>query len=365
MHFGVFEVPYTMDYELGKRTPKQIIDWGLEVVGWADQFGFSHAFFAEHFTIGREPSPAPDLMMAAASQRTSQIRLGAAGHLLPYHHPVDLAHRLMWLDHMTGGRFIAGFAAGAFPTDAQLFRTDGKNAEMTKEALEIILKIWTHEGPFQYEGTFWQVDMPAYSDTWKGPHLRPLQQPHPPIALVGARPQSPTLTQAGQMGFIPMSQGLGTPTLCQHWETYSEAARAAGRDPQRSDWILTRNFMVADSDEEAFELAAKGEMGRVYREHHLLLLRELGLLPLVAPGVPEDRVTVEYLAEHVWIVGSPDTVVEKLVALHRETGGFGTILTTTYDYHDQAEAYRRSFELMGTVVGPRVEALTVEAASVT
>lgn len=41
MNFGVFEVPYTMDYELGKRTPKQIIDWGLEVVGWADQFGFS------------------------------------------------------------------------------------------------------------------------------------------------------------------------------------------------------------------------------------------------------------------------------------------------------------------------------------
>ncbi len=361
MDFGVFEVPYSLDYELGERTPKEIIDWGLQVVQWADEFGFSHAFFAEHFTIGREPSPAPDLMMAAASQRTTQIKLGAAAHLLPYHHPVDLAHRLMWLDHMTGGRYIAGIAAGAFPTDAQLFRTDGNNAAMTREALEIILKIWTHEGPFQYDGEFWKVDMPEFTDTWKGPHLRPLQLPHPPIAMVGAQPSSPTLKQAGEFGFVPISQGLGNDTLRQHWETYSEAALAAGRTPQRSDWIITRNFLVADSDEEARELAVHGEMGRIYREHHLLLLKTLGLIGLVAPGVPEEQVTVEYLADNMWIVGSPDTVVEKLAQLHNDVGGFGTIVSTTYDYSDHAEAYRRSFELIGTVVAPRIAALTAEA----
>jgi alkanesulfonate monooxygenase SsuD/methylene tetrahydromethanopterin reductase-like flavin-dependent oxidoreductase (luciferase family) len=365
MNFGVFEVPYTLDYEVGKRSPKEIIDWGLQVVEWADEFGFSHAFFAEHFTIGREPSPAPDLMMAAASQRTAQIRLGAAAHLLPYHHPVDLAHRLMWLDHMTDGRYIAGVAAGAFPTDAQLFRADGRNAEMTREALEIILKIWTDEGPFQYDGEFWQVDMPEFSDTWKGPHLRPLQRPHPPIAMVGAQPSSPTLKQAGEFGFIPISQGLGTETLCRHWETYSGAALAAGRTPQRSDWIITRNFLCADSDDEAVELAVNGEMGRIYRDHHLLLLKALGLLPLLAPGVPEDKITVEYLAEHTWIVGSPDTVVEKLAALDRDTGGFGTIVSTTYDYRDHPEAYRRSFELMGTVVAPRIEALGAKTPTLT
>jgi alkanesulfonate monooxygenase SsuD/methylene tetrahydromethanopterin reductase-like flavin-dependent oxidoreductase (luciferase family) len=164
MRLGIFNTPYTLRYTEARQTAREVIEWDLQVVRWADEYGLDEAYFAEHYTIGHEPSPAPDLMIAAAAQLTSQIRLGAAAHLLPYHNPINLAHRLMWLDHMTGGRYIAGFAPGSFPTDAQLFNSGNLNAEMMSEALDIITAVWTREPPYRIEGEFWTMDMPGFTD---------------------------------------------------------------------------------------------------------------------------------------------------------------------------------------------------------
>src|SRR6185436_515959 len=127
MKFSAFAVPYSLDYPDGRRSVKEVIDWDLQVAQWCDEYGWAEIFFAEHYTLGRETSPAPDLMIAAASQLTTRVKLGAAAHLLPYHNPIALAHRLLWLDHMTNGRYIAGFAPGSYPTDAQLFGTGDDN----------------------------------------------------------------------------------------------------------------------------------------------------------------------------------------------------------------------------------------------
>lgn len=289
MKFGIFEVPYSLDYETGKVSMKEVIDTGLRTTQWADQYGFDIALYAEHYTVVREPSPSPEGMIAAASQLTERIRLGAAAHLLPYHHPVDLAARLLFLDHITGGRYTAGFAAGAFPTDAQLFQTKDRNFQMSQEALEIILKVWTEPGAFRYDGEFWQVDMPPLDETWHGSHLRPLQQPHPPVLMTGSNARSATLAEAGRRGFIPLSNGMSNEVLKVHWETYSEAALEAGKEPKRSDWIISRNIIVADTDAEAFDLAANGEMGRTWREHTLRVFRRLNILGNLLPGVSPTR----------------------------------------------------------------------------
>jgi alkanesulfonate monooxygenase SsuD/methylene tetrahydromethanopterin reductase-like flavin-dependent oxidoreductase (luciferase family) len=53
---------------------------------------------------------------------------------------------------------------------------------MMDEALDIILRVWTEPGPWRIDGKFWTVDMPGWSDEWRGPHLHPLQEPHPPLA---------------------------------------------------------------------------------------------------------------------------------------------------------------------------------------
>jgi alkanesulfonate monooxygenase SsuD/methylene tetrahydromethanopterin reductase-like flavin-dependent oxidoreductase (luciferase family) len=362
VQFGIILIPYALEYANGRRSAGEVIEWDLKVCRWADENGVAEAYFAEHYTIGDEPSPAPDLMIAAASRETSRIRLGAAAHLLPYHNPIALAHRMMWLDHMTGGRYIAGFAPGAYPTDGQLFGADMRqNSAKMDEAVDIITRIWTGDGPFTIDTEHWKAEMPAYSELWHGPHLKPLQQPHPPVIMTGMSQKSPTLADAGRRGFIPVSQQVRSGILQAHWETYSAAASAAGFSPQRTDWRVCRDVFVADTDEAAWEAVVNGGIGRTWRELTIPQFKFLGLTGALADDIPEDDVTVEYLAENFWLIGSPTTVAEKIRALHEEVGGFGTLISFGYEYFDNPEVYRRHFELLGSEVAPLVADLVPES----
>lgn len=359
MKFGIFNVPFAPGYAAGRRTAKDVIDWDLQITRWADEFGIDEAYFAEHYTLGGEPSPAPDAMIAAASQITSNIRLGAAAHLLPYHNPIALAHRMMWLDHMTGGRYIAGVAPGAYPSDAQLFGTGKNNPKMMIEALDIIEAIWTKPGPFTINGEFWNVDMPSYEESLHGPHLKPLQNPHPPMIMTGMQATSPTLTEAGRRGYLPMSQEVHESVLAQHWETYSTAATEAGHRPRRSDWRICRDFFLADTDEEARDLVLNGAMGRTWRDGTLPTFATLGIAPLLTGGsIDVKDLDIEWMLDNFLLVGSPETVAGKISDLYESVGGFGTLITTTHEYTDNPEAYKRNFELVGQALAPMLTELT-------
>jgi alkanesulfonate monooxygenase SsuD/methylene tetrahydromethanopterin reductase-like flavin-dependent oxidoreductase (luciferase family) len=95
----------------------------------------------------------------AQAQRTERIHLGPLGHLLPYHHPVELAHRVAYLDHLAEGRYQLGVGISALPSDHQLFGLDasgGLNRRMTFEALDMMTRLWT-EGASDVKGAFWSV----------------------------------------------------------------------------------------------------------------------------------------------------------------------------------------------------------------
>jgi alkanesulfonate monooxygenase SsuD/methylene tetrahydromethanopterin reductase-like flavin-dependent oxidoreductase (luciferase family) len=358
MRFGIFNIPFSLDYADGKQSLADSIEWNLHVTEMADANGLSEAYFAEHYTLGREAHPAPDLMIAAAAQRTSQITLGAAAHLLPYHNPIALAHRMLFLDHLTGGRYIAGAAPGAYPSDAQLFGTGKNNPRMMIEALDIIEAIWTKPGPFTIAGEFWKVDMPAYSEDIHGPHLKPYGSHAPRIAMTGMQANSPTLTLCGERGYLPISQQVSTPALIQHWTTYEDAALASGHTPDRADWRVLRDSFVADTDEEAMEWVVNGPMGEAWRRHLLPTFGQLKLLGLLAgDAVDPAEVTVEWLAENFWLIGSPATVIDKVRDLHHRTGGFGTLLSASFDCSARPEQYERHFELLGDTVIPALRDL--------
>jgi alkanesulfonate monooxygenase SsuD/methylene tetrahydromethanopterin reductase-like flavin-dependent oxidoreductase (luciferase family) len=358
MKFGLFNIPYSRDYAHGRRTAKEVIDWDLTLTKWADEYCWEEAYFAEHYTLGGEPSPAPDAMIAAASQITTNIRLGAAAHLLAYHNPVALAHRTMWLDHMTGGRYIAGFAPGAFPSDAQLFNTGKKNPEMMAEAMDIIDAIWSKDGPFRIDGEFWTVDMPAYSDDIHGPHLKPRQE-RIPVLMTGMQATSPTLRTAGQRGYFPMSQQVHETVLVQHWATYEAAAAEAGHRPQRADWRICRDVLVADTDAEARGAYLDGAMGDLWGNYNIPTFIQLGIGDLISGGtIPKEELTAEWMVDNFHIVGSPETVARKIEALYEQVGGFGTLVSFGHDYASDPDVYRRSFELIGSKVAQLVSHLS-------
>jgi alkanesulfonate monooxygenase SsuD/methylene tetrahydromethanopterin reductase-like flavin-dependent oxidoreductase (luciferase family) len=326
----------------------------LQVARWGDELGFDEIWFPEHYSTGWQNSPAPELMISAAARETQRITLAAGAHLVPYHSPAALAYRIMALDHLTGGRYIAGVGAGGYPLDQKIFQTGGKNHEMLVEGLDIMTQIWAGV-PFEFRGQFWSVEYPAYDAFFRGPILRPFTSPHPPIAVAGSHAISPSLQTAGERGYIPLSLGLRPSHLRTQWGCYSAAAASAGRTADRGRWRVCREVVVADTDEEARRLVTSGFMGRFYDQHMIQLFQGSG--ESLAPGVPPEEVTAERLARDVWLVGSPATVVERLVSEYTESGGFGTLIVFDFDYRDNPQAYRRSLELLMSEVAPKVSHL--------
>ena len=355
MEFGFF----TMPSHPPERGLREGHDWDLETLRWLDELGFAEAWIGEHHTAPWEPHPAPDLLVAQALRETERIRIGPGGFLLPYHHPAELANRVAMLDHLSGGRLNFGVAASGLPSDWHLFQVDGasgENREMTREALDIVLRLWSEREPFDYRGKYWNVSQPGTMAETLRPHILPLQKPHPPIGVAGLSAGSDTLKLAGERGFIPMSLNLNPGYVASHWDSVCEGARRSGRTPRRGDWRLVREIFVADSDEEAWELSVGGMMGRMMREYFLPLLSGFGFLEYLKhdPGVPDSDVTVEYCARHNWLVGSPDSVVRKLEDVYAQVGGFGTLLVFGFDYSEKPDAWRRSLESIAAEVAPRV-----------
>ncbi|MBX6746965.1 MAG: LLM class flavin-dependent oxidoreductase, partial [Acetobacteraceae bacterium] len=291
-----------------------------------------------------------------------RIRLGPGGFLLPYHHPAELANRVAMLDHLSEGRLNFGVAASGLPSDWKMFNVDGMsgaNRDMTREALDIILRMWTEEEPFHYEGKYWKVDKPETMFGFLKPHIKPLQQPHPPIGVAGLSKNSDTLKLAGERGFLPMSLNLNPAYVASHWESVEIGAKRTGRTPHRKDWRLVREVFVAETDEEAWRLSVGSMMGRMMSEYFLPLLSNFGFKDYLkhSPDVPDSEVTVEYCARHNWLVGSPATVAEKLERIYHEVGGFGQLLVFGFDYVENPEAWRTSLGLLAEEVLPRVRHL--------
>jgi len=342
--------------------------WDLEEIVRLDALGFDEAWVGEHFTAAWEPCPAPDLLIARALGSTRRVRLGPLGHLLPYHHPVELAHRVAYLDHMAQGRYQLGVGISALPTDHDLFALDtsgGVNRAMTFEALEVITQLW-RDGASDFDGEFWSMRAPRSNlGLGLGYHLRPYQLPRPPIAIAGMTPGSANHKLAGEQGYLPVSFCISpdAAVTARHWQAVVEGAARRGRTPDRGDWRLIRDVYVAPTDREARALALGGMMGRCWREFLLPLYLGLGLGPLLKgdPSMPDEDVDLEYVADNLWLVGSPDTVARRIRELQEHTGGFGYLLITSYDAVDERQSWERSLRLLIDEVLPACDPAGVTA----
>jgi alkanesulfonate monooxygenase SsuD/methylene tetrahydromethanopterin reductase-like flavin-dependent oxidoreductase (luciferase family) len=317
----------------------------LEELESLDALGFEEAWIGEHFTASWEPCPAPDLLIAQALLRTTRIRLGPLGHLLPYHHPVALAHRVAYLDHLARGRYQLGVGISALPTDHDLFGLDsggGANRRMTFESLDVMTRLWT-EGARDFRGEFW-------------------------IAIAGLTRGSENHKLAGEKGYLPVSLSVSpdASVTAQHWEAVVEGAARSGRTPDRNDWRIIRDVYVAPTDAEARRLAVGGMMGRCWREFLLPTYLGLGLGRFLKhdPSLPDEAIDLEYLADHLWFVGSPRTVADRIQDLQRQTGGFGRLIIVSYDSTDEREAWDRSLRLLVDEVLPSCRASAVVSSGV-
>ena len=337
----------------------QTLEDDLDTIVYCDQLGFDEYWLGEHFTSEWENIPAPDLVIAQALAMTRSMKLGTGVSCLPNHNPFMLAHRIAQLDHMAKGRFMWGIGSGGFPGDFEVFGYDepGAAPRIMRDNLEAILGLWGAAEPGSYGSDQFKFKVPEpQADIGLSVHVRPYQLPHPPIGLAGVSERSGSLRVAGLRGWIPMSINV-VPThhLVTHWEAVEDGAAAAGRSADRSDWRISRNIFVADTSQEARRGAIEGTLGRDFKDYFFKLLPKVGYFDLVKtnPEMADSDVTLEYMADNIWIVGDPDEVAAKLRTLYEQVGGFGVLLMMVHEWRPQPE-WRRSVELLATEVLPRL-----------
>jgi len=105
------------------------------------------------------------------------------------------------------------------------------------------------------------------------------------------------------------------------------------------------------------ELASTGEVARFWEEYMIpgIVRRGLAKYSKADPSHTDDMITPEYLARHIWLVGSPQTVAAKTEKLIRETGGFGTLIGMCFDFIEQYDAWIHNLDLMINEVMPRLQ----------
>lgn len=351
MKFAMFQTPFMRP----SRSPRVVFDWAVDQAVVCDRVGFTEYWIGEHATMLYESIPNPELVIAASARDTENIKLCPGAHLLPYHHPGTLAAQVAWLSHVTEGRYILGIGAGAYPSDGAVrgMKDLSANHQMMMESLELMQKVWAGE-PFHAEGEFWSAGFPEPMNGHEWRKSVPYGG-SVPIAMAGLSPNSPTLSFAGKNGYLPLSVYAGEAAIANHWDTYAAAAEQAGHQVDRSDLHVVRDVIVADTDAEAKKLAMEGGMGEAWANYLLPVYKQFGLLQAMLPDHDLDAVDMDTLAEHVWIVGSPDTVAEKFADIIDRTGGWGTTMVYGHDYTDNPKPWNESLRLLTEEVAPKLQ----------
>src|SRR5215475_13148929 len=102
--FGAFLAPH---HPIGEH-PMLQFRRDLDLVEQLDKLGYDEFWCGEHHSSGWEMIGSPEMFLAAAGERTKRIKLATGVVSLPYHHPFNVAQRMVQLDYMTGGRVIFG-----------------------------------------------------------------------------------------------------------------------------------------------------------------------------------------------------------------------------------------------------------------
>jgi probable F420-dependent oxidoreductase len=280
----------------------------LEEVLLGEELGFDSVWLEEHHGVVNHYWPSPLIGLAGIATRTERLVFGTDIIVLPFYHPVRVAEDGAMLDIMSGGRFILGAAIGYKPDEFALYQVPlEKRGARFEEALQLIKLLWT-QGEVDFEGTYYQVQGLKIEP-------RPVSQPHPPLWLGGWGKLS--LRRAAALGdaWIPGPTANLT-KLLDAQRIHRENLQSAGVDSATQPTPLTREVVIAETDEEAREMA----------ERHLLInyRDEYGggawKHPLIGSedAAPVDQ--FDAISRDRFLVGGPDKVIKQLGVFEKAFG---------------------------------------------
>jgi alkanesulfonate monooxygenase SsuD/methylene tetrahydromethanopterin reductase-like flavin-dependent oxidoreductase (luciferase family) len=229
----------------------------LEQIELADRIGIDCAWLVEHhFLEEYSHSSAPELFLAAASQRTTRIRLGhGIMHTLPaINHPARVAERIATLDVLSGGRVEFGTGEGSAAAELEAFGVDpAHKRSMWEEGTRVALRCLS-ERPFTgHAGE--HVRLPPRNVVPK-----PVQRPHPPVWVACTRRE--TIQLAARHGIGALSFAFSDPEEARQWvDDYYETLAAEGvpiGDAVNANLACVTSFFCHHDEQEAVRRGAEG-----------------------------------------------------------------------------------------------------------
>ncbi|MCW2922695.1 MAG: luciferase [Thermoleophilia bacterium] len=310
----------------------------VEEVELADQVGLDVYGIGEHHRADYSVS-APAIVLAAAAERTSRIRLTSAVTVLSSDDPVRVFQQFSTLDLLSGGRAEIMAGRGSFIESFPLFGYDLDDYDdLYAEKLAMLLELTRGGERLNWPGTPHTAavdDRPVYP--------QPQQAELPVWLAIGGTPAS--AVRAGTLG-LPLALAIigGEPArFAPFVELYREAAREAGHDPATLGVAISSHGFIADTRERALEIAWPP-----YRLMFSRIAAERGF-------TPPNRAMFEAGAAaggHL-LLGDPEAVAEKILAEHEVFDNTRTLVQFSTASTPHADVLR-SIELFGTEVAPIV-----------
>lgn len=242
MEFGIF------DHMDNDHLPvADFMEERLRLLELYDEHGFYSWHVAEHHCTTLGMAPSPNVMLAAASQRTRRLRFGPMVYALPIYHPMRLAEEIAMVDQLSRGRLDIGFGRGSSPTEIAYF---GLDPEVRESAYQELL-------PRVLEALETGIlPNPHLEEPYKAPVLKvePFQKPYPPVWYGVHTTES--AERAAKRGWATINLDMDYEAReCNQVFRAVWATEQAGRPLPLMG--LGRFVVVAPTDEEALAIARR------------------------------------------------------------------------------------------------------------
>jgi alkanesulfonate monooxygenase SsuD/methylene tetrahydromethanopterin reductase-like flavin-dependent oxidoreductase (luciferase family) len=256
MQFGIF-YEHQLPRPWNDGDEHKLFKDALDQVELADRLGIDFAWEVEHhFLEEYSHSSAPEVFLAACSQRTKQIRLGHGITLMPpnYNHPARVAERIATLDLVSDGRVEWGTGESSARLELEGFNIDYmEKRDMWLETVRETAKMLASNPYPGYEGKYFSM-----------PHRnivpKPVQKPHPPLWVACSNRE--TIKMAARLGIGALTFAFVDPSEAKYWvdeyyTTFKNECEPIGRTVNPNVAMVT-GFMCHEDSDEALRRGLEG-----------------------------------------------------------------------------------------------------------
>jgi alkanesulfonate monooxygenase SsuD/methylene tetrahydromethanopterin reductase-like flavin-dependent oxidoreductase (luciferase family) len=237
----------------------------------------------------------PLVIGSAIAARTRTLRIGTAVILLALHHPVQVIEDVATLDLLSGGRVDVGVSRGARPLYFDGFGVPPEERkDRFQESLDLMRKAWTHDR-LSYDGKYYKVPDVAFRPS-------PVQKPHPPIYV--ASYDLDHVRECAAEGLLALEGGVEPPSRVKaKIDAFNTGWAEGGQAGPPPEVPVSRTLYVGETDESAWR-DVEGYLRTAYDTR----MQRTSTIPFEV----ESRETA--------VIGSPETVLKRLIELHDECG---------------------------------------------